>query len=59
MPVVSARQMLTWLDGRNGSSFGGIAFSGGRLTFTVAVGAGARGLQAMVPRQSATGTLTA
>ena len=24
VPVVSARQMLTWLDGRNGSSFGSI-----------------------------------
>ena len=24
VPVVSARQMLDWLDGRNGSSFGSI-----------------------------------
>ena len=27
VPVVSAQQMLTWLDGRNGSSFGSIAYS--------------------------------
>ena len=33
--LVSARQMLTWLDGRNTSSFQGLAFSGGRLTFSV------------------------
>jgi hypothetical protein len=25
VPIVTARQMLTWLDGRNGSSFGSIA----------------------------------
>ena len=27
VPVVSARQMLTWLDGRNGSSFTGITWT--------------------------------
>ncbi len=26
IPVVSAKQMLDWLDGRNGSSFGSVAF---------------------------------
>jgi len=34
VPIVSGRQMLTWLDGRNGSSFGSIAWSGGTLNFT-------------------------
>ena len=29
VPVVSARQMLTWLDGRNGSSFEDLAWNGG------------------------------
>ena len=28
MPVISAQQLLTWLDGRNGSSFGGITWNG-------------------------------
>ena len=28
VPVVSARQMLTWLDGRNGSSFEDLAWNG-------------------------------
>jgi hypothetical protein len=59
VPIVSARQMLTWLDGRNGSSFGSIAWSSGTLTFTIAPGAGANGLTAMVPTASGSGgTLT-
>ncbi|MDP8908915.1 MAG: fibronectin type III domain-containing protein, partial [Chloroflexota bacterium] len=49
VPVVSAKQMLTWLDGRNQSSFGSIAWSGGTLSFTVDAGAGASGLRGMVP----------
>ena len=59
VPVVSARQMLTWLDGRNTSSFQGLAFSGGRLSFSVAQGAGATGLQAMLPASGPTGALQA
>ena len=58
VPVVSARQMLTWLDGRNGSSFGSMAWTGDTLSFTIAVGTGANGLQAMVPTTSADGALT-
>jgi hypothetical protein len=49
VPVVSARQMLTWLDGRNGSTFGAITWSGDVLDFDVAVAAGAAGLRAMLP----------
>ena len=59
VPVVSARQMLTWLDGRNTSSFQGLAFGGGRLSFSVAQGAGATGLQAMLPASGPTGALQA
>lgn len=58
VPIVSSKQMLTWLDGRNGSSFGSLAWSGTALTFTITPGAGATGLQAMVPRRSATGVLS-
>ena len=58
VPVVSARQMLTWLDGRNGSSFQGLAWAGNKLTFTISLGAGASNLQAMVPTVSAAGGLT-
>ena len=50
VPVVSSRDALEWIDGRNGSSFQDLAWSGGNtLSFTVAVGAGARNLTAMVP----------
>jgi hypothetical protein len=59
VPVVSARQMLTWLDGRNTSSFQGLSFSGGRLSFSVAQGSGATGLQGMVPAGGPTGPLQA
>jgi hypothetical protein len=59
VPVVSARQMLTWLDGRNTSSFQALSFSGGRLSFSVAQGAGATGLQGMLPASGPTGPLQA
>ncbi|HEV8527746.1 MAG TPA: DUF4082 domain-containing protein [Actinomycetes bacterium] len=47
--IVSANQMLTWVDGRNGSSFGNLSYSGNTLTFSVAVGSGANGLTGMLP----------
>src|SRR6185503_14462643 len=49
IPVVSARQMLDWLDGRNASTFSAMAWTGNVLSFTIGVGAGANGLQALVP----------
>jgi hypothetical protein len=58
VPVVSARQMLTWLDGRNGSSFGGLSFTSNQLQFSIQAGAGARGLQAMLPVAGPTGALS-
>jgi hypothetical protein len=58
VPVISARQLLAWLDGRNGASFRGLAFSGNTLRFSIAPGgAGARGLQAMLPVAGPTGGL--
>ena len=49
IPVISARQMLEWLDGRNSSVFSGITWSGTALTFTISPGQHAHGLMAMVP----------
>ena len=49
VPIVTGRQMLDWLDGRNSSSFGAIAWSGTALSFNVTAANGANGLQAMVP----------
>jgi hypothetical protein len=58
VPVISAEQLLTWTDGRNASSFQELTWTGGRLDFTVAVGAGAHGLSAMLPYESPAGFLT-
>ena len=57
VPVVSARQMLTWLDGRNASSFENLSWDAGALAFSIARGAGSTGLQAMLPRQGGAGSL--
>ena len=51
VPVVSSAQMLDWLDGRNASSFKDVAYSAGRLTFSVVTNPKARGLEAMLPAQ--------
>ena len=58
VPVVSSRQMLDWLDARNGSSFTTLAWNGNSLTFTLTPGSGANGLQAMVPMRSSNGVLS-
>jgi hypothetical protein len=59
IPVVSSKQMLTWLDGRNGSSFQGITWNGNVLSFSITVGAGANGLQALTPATVGSSPLTA
>jgi hypothetical protein len=57
VPVVSARQMLSWLDGRNGSSFQSLTWNANTLNFTVQVGSGANNLQGMLPYNAAVGQL--
>ncbi|HEU4905897.1 MAG TPA: N,N-dimethylformamidase beta subunit family domain-containing protein, partial [Solirubrobacterales bacterium] len=59
VPIVSARQMLTWLDGRNQSSFGSVGWNEGQLSFTIDRAEGADGLRAMVPVESELGPLLA
>jgi hypothetical protein len=51
VPIVSARQMLNWIDGRNASAFGPMTWSGNALSFSITPGTGANGLQVMVPTQ--------
>ena len=58
VPIVSSLQMLQWLDGRNASSFRNLTWSGSTLTFAIDVGAGANGLQALLPASSGAGPLT-
>jgi hypothetical protein len=49
IPVVSARQMLEWVDGRNASTFESLSWNGGTLSFTIRAAKGANGLVAMAP----------
>ncbi|WP_086543663.1 DUF4082 domain-containing protein, partial [Algoriphagus antarcticus] len=49
VPVISAKQMLTWLDGRNNSSFGAMNWNGNSLSFTANIFAGANFIYGMVP----------
>jgi hypothetical protein len=58
VPLISSRQLLTWLDGRNGSSFQGLSRSGNTVTFTISRASGSTGLQAMLPYVSRFGTLS-
>ena len=58
VPVISYKQMLDWVDGRDSSTIRGLSWSAGTLSFSLTVGAGANGLQAMLPLQGPTGTLT-
>ncbi|MBL7741152.1 MAG: DUF4082 domain-containing protein, partial [Chitinophagaceae bacterium] len=57
IPVVSARQMLTWLDGRNNSYFGTMTWNGSVLSFPITAYSGAFNLRAMLPLYSADGQL--
>ena len=49
VPVISARQMLDWLDGRNNSTMSSLSWNGSVLSFTVTVAQGGRGLEVLVP----------
>jgi chitodextrinase len=57
VPIITSRQMLEWLDGRDSSSFRSIVWNGATLGFEVAAGEGANGLQALVPLSTAAGVV--
>ncbi len=57
VPIVSSRQMLEWIDGRNDSSFSGIEWNTDTLSFTVTAAPESNGLRAMIPTTSAAGSL--
>ena len=56
MPIVSGKQMLNWIDGRNGSSFGSINWNAQHAELHGRVGAGANGLTGMLPTAGPNGT---
>ncbi len=49
VPVISAKQLLDWVDGRNAATYTALAWTGSTLTFTVTADARATGLQMLVP----------
>jgi hypothetical protein len=55
VPVISAKQLLEWTNGRESSSLSSFGWSSNTLTFKV--GAHADGLQGMLPTRSGTRTL--
>jgi hypothetical protein len=57
IPVISAKQMLTWLDGRNGVKFSNMAWDNVAKKLSFDLSNTPRNLQAMVPFNSADGTL--
>lgn len=57
VPIISSKQMLSWLDARNGSNIGAINWHGSSLGFSVNAMPDARGLQAMLPNHFQGNTL--
>ena len=58
VPVVSGKQMLDWVDGRNNSTFRNLSWSGNTFSFSINQATGATGLQTMLPLQGHGGTLS-
>ena len=56
IPVVSAKQMLDWLDGRNNSTFSNYSWSNNQLSFTVVQDPKAVNLKGMLPRVVSAGS---
>lgn len=58
VPMVSAKQVLDWTDGRNNSYFSEIAWSGNNLVFRATADSRTNGmLRGMLPMQSSKGSL--
>ena len=59
VPLISYRQMLDWVDGRNGSTIRNLSWNAGTFSFATTVAAGANGLRTILPTEGPTGTLSA
>ena len=57
VPIVSAKQLLDWTDGREQSSMTAFTWSGGTLAFKVRADSRADGLTGMLPIKAGTRTL--
>ena len=56
VPVVAARDVLEFVDGRNASSFRNLAWGSNALTFDISVGTGATNLTSILPTAGPGGT---
>lgn len=50
--MITAKQLLTWIDGKNSSSFGATTWNGSVLSFPISIGSGANNLFTMIPNQA-------
>ena len=57
VPVVTARQLLRWVDARNGSSFSSLSWAGSVVSFSISADPAANGLRALLPTASLAGGL--
>jgi hypothetical protein len=57
VPVIAARQLLEWLDIRDGSSFTGLSYAGNDLKFSIVTQDQDSGLDAMLPSTGPGGAL--
>ena len=55
MPVISYKQLLDWVDGRNNSTIRGLSWNAGTSPSPPPSAAGANGLQTMLPTQGPRG----
>ena len=55
MPLITAKQMLDWVDGRSASTIRSMSWNAGSFSFVTTVGAGANGLQTMLPSRARAG----
>ena len=58
VPLISYAQLLQWVDGRDSSTIRGLSWSAGTFTFVTTVGAGATGLETLLPVAGPSGALT-
>lgn len=57
VPMISADQALSWLDGHGSSTFSNFSGTYGKVNFDIAAAEGAVGLKAMMPIHDAGGTI--
>jgi hypothetical protein len=58
VPIITAKQALDWIDGRDTSTLTSFTWAGNTLGFTLRPGTGARGLRAMLPTSTTTRVLS-